>query len=338
MFPYGAYSMLYELHFALDKYYSAEVKQSVYHIKPTENGRVPAFFQLQSQQITPADLGSKIKSEATRPVVLFHKLWGSNCDPIAQAVKGKSPFLILNHTQGSSKKGVSRSDGVIAVSKHMLTWMHSTYRGHRHYFIRNGVNQCRYESPSAVKIDQLDGYFVTGRMNNFNDCKHPHDWIQFCSGIRLPDPLWHDYLGAGRHLASAKQHVERYKKTAKGNVVNLTGRVDNFDRKLAHIQRWDAFLYEIPGIEGTSMSLLEALACGVPAIINNKPGNNEIIKNDVNGLVYRNRREAIALMNTLCKSPKALAKLRASTKKHFAEHLDAKHTARAYLDLFREVT
>jgi glycosyltransferase involved in cell wall biosynthesis len=339
MFPYGAYSMLYELHYAINKYHGHEVHQSVSHLKPTESGKIPAYFKLNSEFTTLEDLSSRIKSGKGQPVVLFHKLWGSNCDPVAKITKNKTPFLILNHTQGSNKKNIVRADRVIAVSEYMKIWMQTAFKGQKTVFIRNGVNQCRYEI-SKHQLANLDRekYFVTGRLNNFNDCKHPRDWVQFCGGIRLHKSHWHDYLGGGRYLSDSKSLVKKYQKNFKGNIINLTGRIDDFDTKVAHIHRWDAFLYEVPGIEGTSMSLLESLACGIPAIINNKPGNNEIIRPDTNGFVYRSRKEAVAYLQSISKNDKMLKKLKASTKQDFADRLDARHTAKAYVNLFREVS
>lgn len=329
--------MLSELHFAISKYYSDEADQSIYHLKATENGKSPAYFQLKSNLTNPSDLVRKIRDESTRPVILFHKLWGSNCEPMSLAAKGVAPFFILNHTQGCSAKGVGKADGIIGVSRHMLKWMQQKFPRHRKFFVRNGVNQCRYDEVSAG-IDPLDGFFITGRMNNLNNCKHPLDWIKFCNGIRLPKPLWHDYLGGGIHLNESQKQASKHRsKNPQGNVVNLPGRVDDFNAKISHLKRWDIFFYEIPGIEGTSMSLLEALACGVPALINNKPGNSEIIDRDANGIVYKDRAEAVAVMTSLCKDEKYLKQLSSSTKKHFAKHLDAKHSARKYIDIFKEI-
>jgi glycosyltransferase involved in cell wall biosynthesis len=42
-------------------------------------------------------------------------------------------------------------------------------------------------------------------------------------------------------------------------------------------------------IDSTSVSLLEAMACGIPPVTTDISGNREWIKNEVNGLLYQPR-------------------------------------------------
>lgn len=333
-FPYGAYSMLFELHYAINKYHSNEVKQSIFHLKPPKDGAA-AFFTLPSSLITPENF-SKVIEKDSRSVVLFHKLWASDCEPTRKSINDKCPFFILNHTQTSNPIGINKSNGIFTVSKDMRSTFLRRFPKSKIHFIRNGVNQCRYDAVPQKASDDLGKYFVTGRMNNFNECKHPKDWITFCGKMNLSKPMWHDYLGSGQHLPLAQGQWEKMKRKGCRNFINLTGRIDDFEAKVGYIKRWQAFLYEIPGTEGTSMSLLESLACGVPAVINNKPGNCEIIRTGSNGIVYPGRNRAIDFLNEFCRDEKALKQLSESTKKDFAKHLDARYAAKSYVDILKE--
>jgi glycosyltransferase involved in cell wall biosynthesis len=58
----------------------------------------------------------------------------------------------------------------------------------------------------------------------------------------------------------------------------------------AHLPRWYhmADLYISPShVDGSSVSLMEALACGLPCLVSDIPGNKEWIEEDVNGWSFR---------------------------------------------------
>lgn len=330
--------MLEELHFAINKYHSDDIEQKIVHLKPHPNGSKPKHFALDSQLVLPGELRAHLKSSATNPVLLCHKLFATDYKPLCSQLFDRVPLLVLNHTQSSNVKGIGPTNGIISVSRNMLKTMSSLFPKQKTYYIRNGVNQCRYQSIEPRKPESVKNYLVTGRMNNFNDCKHPKDWIPFLSGMRLSKPLWHDYLGAGIHLKTAEKQLRVSDSKNLRNRINLAGRIDSFEEKVSYLKRWNLFFYEIPGVEGTSMSLLEALACGIPAVINNKPGNNEIIQNGVNGRVYQDRTSAILFLEKMCQDEGALKRLSQSTREHFAKNLDAKHAARQYVQLIKQVS
>ena len=335
-FPFGAYAMLDELHFALDMYYSDKVNQSIYHM--VQDRGSPEHFVLDSTYVRADRLLNTIKKKYSNPVIIYHKLAATNCSEVSKAVYGKIPLIILNHTQTSSFSGIASCDRLACVSKHMARTARSRIPSYKRAFIRNGVNACRYENIDPIKPNEVNGYLVTGRLNNLNNCKHPADWIPFIKSIDLSKPLWHDYVGSGRHYKEAlNQSIKKIKRPGTKNHINLPGRIDVFKDKVSYIKRWDVFFYEIRGKEGTSMSLLESMACGVPALINNKPGNMEIIENGVNGFVYESRADAIKWLKEMEKNPDILDNMKASTKELFLEKYDAKHMARDYVQLVTEI-
>jgi len=333
-FPYGAHGMLSELHYALDKYHSDEVNQEIVCLKDKPE---PEWFCGKTKHVNREKLADWAKRKKTNPVFFLHKLSATDCSKVSTVIYGKVPFVIINHTSCDTCKGLARSNCIVAVSKTMQKSIKNQRKGARVDFIVNGVNACRYEGIEPYKLEDVKDYFVTGRMNNFNGCKHPQDWIPWIKSSRFSKPLWHDYLGDGAHFKRANLQAKNTKRNT-GNIVNLTGRINDFKTKVGFIKRWDAFLYDIPGKEGTSMSLLESLACGVPAVINDKPGNNEIIVKNVNGYVYKSKEKAIDFINNMIKDPKYHADLCSSTRDHFEKKLDAKHMAKKYLDLAKELS
>jgi len=335
-FPFGAYAMLDELHFAFNKYHSDEVNQKILYIqhRPVDD----AHFHLDAEHVDLNTLHRHIVRNYKNPVVLFHKLSATDCTPYSQKLYKKIPFLIINHTQTSTFRGIAPCNMLVCVSKHMIRTAKTRLSNYNLEFVRNGVNACRYEDIPPIRPNEVQGYFATGRLNNFNHCKHPTDWVQFVKTLNLPQPVWHDYVGSGKHYKNACQQASKRYRVPKHNLnmINLPGRIDNFEEKVGYIKRWKAFLYEIRGTEGTSMALLEAMACGVPAIINDKPGNREIIEKGVNGYVYKDRKDAIKRLTRMMENPSLVTELQQSTKELFLEKFDARHMAKNYLNVINE--
>ena len=334
LFPYGAYSSLSELHYAIDKYYG-DVGQHILSLKD-ENHK--GMFELPHKIVPLSGLKAKIQSKSTNPVVFFHKLSATDCKPVSAVLYNDIPFVIVNHTQTNKPRGFARNNGIVAVSDHMYQTLSKGFKGFNFHRIRNGVNGERYENIEPYYPDEVEGYFVTGRMNNFNGCKHPNDWIPWVKATWIGSPHWHDYLGDGQYFQRASQQANKRGRSAmRPNVCNMPGRINGFKDKVAYLKRWQVFLYEIRGTEGTSMALLEALACGIPAIINNKPGNHEIVTKKVNGYVYNSREQLLAKIKYLVENPAYLEDLSASTKANFDAKLDARYMAKEYVDLAKKV-
>lgn len=335
LFSYGAYGMLSELHYAIDKYYSDNVNQHIISIDPSKVKKYIPRFNLKYDKVNIQDLKTHIKNTYNNPAVFMHKIAKTDCRDVSKILYKNFPFFIINHTQLNRFKGLASANAIIAVSDHMHKSIKSERPGYSVEIIRNGVNADRYRDIKPTELEVVQNYFVTGRMNNFNNTKHPADWIDFIKNQQFNKPLWHDYLGSGSSYKSSKSQslVKNNKFSHIQNKLHLPGRIDNFDHKVGYIRRWDCFFYEIRGTEGTSMSLLESLACGVPAIINNKPGNHEIIENNVNGFVYNKRDQAVKIINKFIDNPSFLSDMKESTKEHFDKYLDAKIMAKEYVEL-----
>jgi len=115
------------------------------------------------------------------------------------------------------------------------------------------------------------------------------------------------------------------------------GSIDNFEKKISVLKSWDLFLYSVMHNEGTSMSILESLACGVPVVCSAHYGNMELISNGVNGYIFKNYLEATSILNKLSGNPERLKELKKTTKRHFIRNLDSSIMAGEYIKLIESV-
>lgn len=327
-FPNGAYTMLEELHWAIDFYHS-EIKQKILICGSSKDN--PDFL-LPCEQVNIKNLLDVCQKSGPRVVVLFHKLMKSRIPLYGKVLFGKVPFIVVNHTQSKIVNGMGSCDYLVSVSEYMKKENEKAFPNMRHVFIRNGVNQSRFDNVKPLTDFGDDGLFRTGRMNAFNHHKYNDEFVKWIGGTKWAKPMVHEYLGSGHFQKQAGRIAKNMHKHT-DNRVRIRGPVYNFSRKISILKSWELFVYNINQHEGTSMSILESLACGVPVICSNHFGNKEIIEQGVNGYVFKNLERAAEIINNLMTHPDELANLKATTKKHFADNLDAKYTAQKYVEL-----
>lgn len=310
----GAMSLLEEIYLGIDKYHS-NIKQNIYCLQPFRTARttLPVSY-------IP---GHKVPECPS----LFYKLNRTETRYLAKDLPRNTFIIALTAQQDYNNLGIQRP--VIAVSQNIKDQILDFEPKTNVRLIRNGVNQFRYENIPALEEPKADRCFKIGRINSFSIRKHPSDWMKYIRSLNLTRPVWHDYIGSGTKLAAAKDGSLKSR-----NIIKLHGEVTDFRAKISILKRLDLYVYEIVGQEGISMSLLEAQACGIPAIINNKPGNNEIIKNGINGYICNTRQDMTRIITELEADPTRLAQLKESTRNHFAT-LDARHMVQSYLDCLK---
>jgi len=88
--------------------------------------------------------------------------------------------------------------------------------------------------------------------------------------------------------------------------------------------------------EGLSISLLEALALGIPSVATNIRGNNEIIENGVSGLLYeaRNSTHLIEKVDELVNNPDLMMKISFESRKQVEERFDQIKMLESYVHIF----
>jgi len=200
--------------------------------------------------------------------------------------------------------------------------------------IHNGVNGDRYEEILPMERS-IDNVLLTGRVNALNRIKYSESWLDWCLQVDLPKKMIHEYMGGGEYLKSARRHVGSV--SGPKNDVHILGSISEFDKKVSRLKSWDIFLYDINRNEGLSMAVLEALASGVPVVCSNHFGNKEVIKDGVNGFVYRNKAELENILTELCLQPELIEEMKTTTLGDFNKNLDAKITSSKYRKVIEKV-
>jgi len=336
----GAQSMMFELYHAISKYYP-KYKQSIWTGKKGKAVVDKSFLstnEIKYSVVEESNIGDamvrRFVGSKEPSVLIFHKLMSSNTREY-RALLAKVPIITINHTFSASPNYnfISKCNAMVYVSNRMRKAFRGTLRTYRQVIIQNGIDHERYDSIEPV-LRQSEGVLVTGRINIMNQIKYSDEWLNWAKKVKLPKPMRHEYIGSGTQFHSA----EKIAASPNGpNSIVLHGLIHEFAPKIAILKSWDLFLYEINRDEGTSISVLEALACGVPVICSDHYGNKEIIEEGVNGYVFKTREDAAEILNRLCNNPEELQQLKESTKQHFIDHLDIKYRASEYVDLIERV-
>jgi glycosyltransferase involved in cell wall biosynthesis len=91
--------------------------------------------------------------------------------------------------------------------------------------------------------------------------------------------------------------------------------------------------------EGVSGALIEAMAAGLPCIVSNIPGNNEIVKNNVTGLVFDadNVTELVKNIQTIIDEPKRASAMRDNAYNYVSLKYDVSVEVARWHDILRAV-
>jgi glycosyltransferase involved in cell wall biosynthesis len=92
-------------------------------------------------------------------------------------------------------------------------------------------------------------------------------------------------------------------------------------------------------IEGLSNAVLEAMATGVPVLAHEACGNNEVVRNGVNGIL-RDLRDADALASAIRETvanPENLTRLGLAARQHVVDHFSLDSMADAYLRTYQSI-
>lgn len=335
----GGQTMLFSLYQSIKKYYP-EYKQCILtterrntDVKFVSSYKIP-YFAIASNKLV-----SKVISQKEPSIVIFHKLMITDTTVYGEIIKNaKIPVIVLNHTYSSHPRynKISFCDMIISVCNNMRKTLKKYIPNVRHVVIYNFLDYEDFKNIKSSRSPDKNTLF-TGRINAFNRIKYSEDWLKWCSSVKLPLKMVHEYIGWGGYYRQAEQSAKRINKNRPKNIIKIIGKVENFEKKVSIIKSWDLFLYEINQNEGLSISILEAMANGVPVICSNHYGNREIIKNGINGYIFKNRSEAKSILKRLCKNRDELEELKKTTMQYFKENLDAKIRVKEYINLCEDV-
>ncbi len=127
----------------------------------------------------------------------------------------------------------------------------------------------------------------------------------------------HDYLFIWVGDGKEKQAIENVIKIKKLDNIFLTGFKDN---PLDYIAACDLYL-STSRWEGLPYSLIESTMLGLPAVVTNVTGNNEVIINNYNGILYNldDLKSAENHIKKICNNPELHKRFSDNSKKIFSE-------------------
>ncbi len=332
----GGQALLFELYIAIKKYYG-NVSQTIILTNPKKvNEKYLDSYGMKCVGVRTACLPRYLSKFKEPMVIICHKLMSSNLQSFSHLYK-QIPIIVVNHTYtiNSAYNKIKYCDYIVLVSEHMKPFVTHNTPQRGICVIRNGINAFRYENIEPKDKVYDENVLITGRNNGFNRIKYSSSWIKWCLSVELPNPMVHEYIGDGVYRTKAKQLVRKL--AGSRNKIKLIGLVEKFSKKIQIIKSWDLFLYEVNRAEGISISVLEALACGVPVICSNHSGNRDIIEKGVNGYVFSTRKQAKKILTDLCLNKDKLKKLKETTLEHFRTNLDAKFMADSYMSLVNKL-
>ena len=276
--------------------------------------KVSDLFPANSKYISSYDFNQKIScGEYNDAVFVFHKLMCSPTKRYYEIIKkSRRPFFCISHTYTDSVNfnKLFNFPVCVAVSDHMNRKISSLNKRTKIFTIRNIVDHnFTLSFPGDLKDESI---FKTGRINSLNSIKYSDDFVKWVCSMSFDKTHIHEYVGTGEYYGKACE-ISRRLSNAKSSCI-MTGSINNIKSKFAKLKSWDVFLYDINRPEGTSMSVLESLACGVPVICSNLPGNNELIQNGINGYVFNNFSDAYNILKNLAKDSSAMRNLSKSTE------------------------
>jgi glycosyltransferase involved in cell wall biosynthesis len=176
--------------------------------------------------------------------------------------------------------------------------------------------------------------FVFGTIARLDPIKnHTMLIAAFAELCKKHDNLYLVIIGDGPMMTELRKLVADL--NMEKNVV-LTGFVVEPQKYLLAM---DVFL--LPSFsEGTSMTLLEAMACGVPPIVTKVGGNPEIVENDVSGLIVESdvQHELVSAMSKLLVDQRLRLKISEAAVERFKSTFKESHMVNNYMKIYCDLT
>jgi len=338
-FNSGALSCMNQINKALQL--SEFIKnQEIICVKNNSNKKefnIPRYFPQNTKVFNSTEILDYLKNQNLNSTVcIFHKLMCSPTKVISSLLhQSDMPSIVINHTYSKSINfnKLYKFDACIAVSDHMKYELEKINPKMKVFTIKNIVD---FNSVSAYPTHVRDSnFYITGRINALNVIKYNDDFVKWISTLKFSKPHLHQYIGTGQFINQANELS--YQLRNNNSNTQFLGSILDEEKKIGILKSWDLFLYEINRPEGTSMSVLESLACGVPVICNNYPGNNEIIKDGINGYVFDNFKQAEDLLKNILEDEDYLKSLKNSTLEWAKENLSSSILMNKYEEVIKWV-
>ncbi len=187
----------------------------------------------------------------------------------------------------------------------------------------------------------LKGKYKIGNIARLTPQKNPLLFVDIANAvIKKADTDVHFYiLGIGEHDHLMNDVLSRIKMYNIGLNIHLLERGD-LQTSVHFLQQLDMFLF--PSVfEGLSYALLEAMLQGVPCVVSNVDGNNDVIQNSITGFTCDNLDDYVNAILSLLADETRRKQLGEAAKQYASDHHDLKkniHQLEAIYERFSEMT
>lgn len=326
----GAQTMMMELVNGLNKYFGDHCTNLVVIVNRNKkfDAKFPKSYGISVDGVDRPNLKKYCKSKNI-DIVVHHRISISKC--LKDRLPSDIPYLLVNHTfhKLDQVQSFDRCNYYISVCDylHKRTKWPGFIHPSRRVTILNGVEN---DYLSEIKGERLDGGFKSGRCHRLVNSKFKLDSLRWMEKkLRKEVPNHFHYL-IGNH-SQAKTFCKR------SRTCRYMGMIMDRRRKMSIIKSLDIYFYETFQHEGASIAILESLACGVPVLCKSYGGNSELVRNEINGYIMRDRSSFQQRMKDLSTNADALKRIKESTRRDFEDRLHVKHTACKYMQLFESL-
>lgn len=249
----------------------------------------------------------------TVDVVIHHRT------AISRPIETHKPYVLINHTYANfSLVKKWKADQIVHVCEFFKQLAKNGVS------ILNGIDSKEID---CIPARPKDYCFNTGRCQRLTKIKFRLDSIDWLNDLDIP--------GHHHHIIGYSKQAEVLCKRKKN--VSYYGPIQDFSEKIHLLKQLDVYVYETFAPEGASISILEALACGIPVLCFDQGGNKELVISGTNGIVCKNREEMQDTLIVFSRNPELLDYVKQVTKADFEQRLNIKHRVPEYLRIIKEL-
>jgi len=212
---------------------------------------------------------------------------------------------------------VSKSEETEAIKSNIITKQQSVV-------IFNGV-----EEPIKDKKINNDRFTVIN-MARVDEQKNPNAFLEFAKRIVEENPnIQFIWAGDGKYLEYMRAKVKLFKLQSH---IQFIGHINDKNALLSQADLYFSTSY----YEGLPFSVIEAMSYGVPLLLSNNVGHEDLIKNNINGLLYNlnDFKTVREFINSICTNEEKRAYLSTNSYKLFKENFSIEMMLKNTEDLY----
>lgn len=159
---------------------------------------------------------------------------------------------------------------------------HKIYKKEKSVVVYNGISDTLNKDYNIKSLREKLGLpsekFIIVCITRFDPVKNVSAFVKIASLLQSDEDIFFVLCGDGEEMEKVKSIINKY------NLKNilLTGFVN---KPLDYVLASDIYLTTSIS-EGLPYSLIEAIMCGKPVVASNVRGNNEVIIDEINGLLF----------------------------------------------------